>query len=261
MSEPLRQAVPEAIPATGRRWYAPGTGRVSATRAQQLVKTAMDVMAGTVLAVLATPVIIVLAAVLGVRLRQWPFFMHHRIGHRGRMMTFPKLRTLPRRTAPYALKNGGTVVPVDRLCAFLRRRHLDELPQLWLVPLLRMSLVGPRPKMPDRWEPAHPGYRDARCLVRQGCTGLWQIGNERHRLVHERPDYDFCYLQFGSIRMDLWILWRTLLMMFGGRTIALEEVPTWTLGRGWVSEDQVRVVGATPFLVRRGRLAVERNGR
>ncbi|MBA0125074.1 sugar transferase [Haloechinothrix sp. YIM 98757] len=215
----------------------------------------MDLVLGTVLAVLATPAILVLAAVLGARMRQWPFFRHYRIGHNGSTVMFPKLRTLSKRTAPYALKNGGEVIPVDRFCAFLRRRHLDELPQLWLVPLFKLSLVGPRPKMPDAWEPTHPGYRDARCLVRQGCTGLWQIGHERDHLVHERPAYDFCYLQYGSVRMDLWILWRTLLMMLGGSTIALQSVPRWAVGRGWVSEMHIRVVGAARFLVPRHDIA------
>lgn len=255
MSEPALQSWLPSDSSPRPRPVPAAAGRTRRHAVRGLGKATVDVVLGAVLAVAAIPVIVLLAIVLGIRLRQWPFFMHHRIGRGGRMLAFPKLRTLPRDTPRYALKDGGQVIPADRFCAMLRRRHLDELPQLLMVPILRMSLVGPRPKMPDRWEPTHPGYRDARLLVRQGCTGLWQIGHESHHLVHERPDYDFCYLQYGSLRMDAWILWRTALLMVGGRTVRLSDVPRWALGSGWATEDQIRAAGGAPFLVPRSRLA------
>jgi lipopolysaccharide/colanic/teichoic acid biosynthesis glycosyltransferase len=208
--------------------------------ASQVIKNVVDVVAGSVLSLLALPVLAAVVAVLAIRMRQQPFFLHRRMGKHGKTIAFPKLRTLPKTTPRYACKDGGKVIPVDRFCAFLRHRHLDELPQLFLVPLLKMSLVGPRPKMPDRWEPTDPGYRQARQLVRQGCTGLWQIGDASHRMVHEHPEFDFCYLQHGGVRMDLWILWRTGLLMLGGRSVGLDDIPRWALGRGWVSEEQIR---------------------
>lgn len=214
----------------------------------------MDIGLGAMLALLALPVIVLLALIVAVRTRQWPFFGHSRPVQGGRMISFPKLRTLPKSMPRYELKDGGKVIAVDRFCAFLRRRHLDELPQLLLVPLLKMSLVGPRPKMPDRFEPTDPGYRDARQLVRQGCTGLWQIGEHSSHLMHDVPEYDFSYLQYGSVRMDLWILWRTALLLIGGRSIRLDEVPRWVLGRGWVSDDDIRAAGGAKFLVDRSRV-------
>lgn len=254
VGEPLRK--PLDAPMLGHVESRPAyTASELARTLSHLGKAVFDIALGTFLALMALPVIIVLALILAVRMRQWPFFGHTRLIHGGRMVAFPKLRTLPKSTPRYALKDGGKVIPVDRFCAFLRHRHLDELPQLLLVPVLRMSLVGPRPKMPDRFEPTHPGYRDARCLVRQGCTGLWQIGHESHQLVHERPEYDFSYLQYGSLRMDLWILWRTALLMIGGRAIQLEEVPRWVIGSGWVSDDDIRAVGGAKFLVPRHRIA------
>lgn len=222
------------------------------------IKAVLDIGVGSLLAALALPVIAVLAVILAIRMRQWPFFGHTRLVHGDRAITFPKLRTLPRSTPRYALKDGGKVIPVDRFCAFLRHRHLDELPQLLLVPVLKMSLVGPRPKMPDSFEPTDPGYRDARRLVRQGCTGLWQIGHDAHDLPHGCPDYDFSYLQYGSVRMDLWILWRTGLLMLGGRAVKLHEVPRWVIGRGWVSEEQIRAKGGAKYLVSRNRIALSR---
>lgn len=220
-------------------------------RVNMFLKSAIDRLVGALLAVIVLPVVLVLAAVLAARLRAWPFFGHRRVGRHGQVMVFPKLRTLRPDTHPYALKEGGTVIPADRFCAFLRRRHFDELPQVLLVPLGKLSLVGPRPKMPERWEPTDPGYRTARQLVPQGCTGLWQIGRHAHQMVHHRPAYDFCYLQYGSIRMDLWIMWRTVLLFITGATVRLNDVPRWVIGRGWVSEQHIRAVGGARFLVPR----------
>lgn len=217
----------------------------------RLVKAVVDRTAGVLLVILTLPVVLALAIVIAARLRVSPFFTHQRIGRHGELMSFPKLRTLRPDTHPYALKTTGAVVPVDRFCAFLRRRHLDELPQLWLVPIGRLSLVGPRPKMPERFEPTDPGYRRARQLVPQGCTGLWQIGHDAHHMVHHRPAYDFCYLQYGTFRMDLWILWRTLVLCCTGRRVRLADVPRWVIGHGWVDDQQIREVGGARFLAPR----------
>lgn len=249
MGEPIREVAFDAARLDSPR--VPATQTVSRT-GSRFVKAVMDVVLGTVLALIALPVIAVLAGILAVRLKQWPFFGHQRMIHGGRLVTFPKLRTLPRSTPKYALKNGGEVVALDRFAAFLRHRHLDELPQLFLVPILRMSLVGPRPKMPDSFEPTDPGYRDARILVRQGCTGLWQIGHDQHRAIpHETPEYDFTYLQYGSLRMDLWILWRTGTMMLSGKTIKLADIPRWVQGAGWVPEKRICEAGGAGFMVTR----------
>lgn len=134
-------------------------------------------------------------------------------------------------TPRYALKSNTN--PPDsssRLARFLRRTHLDELPQLLLVPFGTMSLVGPRPKMPDAYEPVDPGYRATRLRVRQGCTGLWQIGPDTDRLPDEAPEYDAFYVEQATLRLDLWILWRTVLCMTKiGRPVPLERIPQWLL--------------------------------
>ena len=68
------------------------------------------------------------------------------------------------------------LTPPSRLTAFLRRSHLDELPQLLLVPIGRLSLVGPRPRMVSEAEACDDDvYNAVRTTVPQGCTGLWQV--------------------------------------------------------------------------------------
>jgi lipopolysaccharide/colanic/teichoic acid biosynthesis glycosyltransferase len=191
-------------------------------------KRLLDIFLGTVLALLALPVILVLACGVAVTLREWPFFVQHRIGKDGRTIAFPKLRTLPRNVPKYALKYEWDV-ELGRFAQFLRKRHLDELPQLLVVPIGWMSLVGPRPKLPDFVEPVDDYYYWTRTSISQGCTGLWQIGMDTHRLPGEAPEYDFFYVENVSVRLDMWILWRTALTLLGfARPTGLSEIPAWT---------------------------------
>jgi UDP-GlcNAc:undecaprenyl-phosphate GlcNAc-1-phosphate transferase len=195
-------------------------------------KRTFDLVVGVVLAVLATPVILLFALVSSAVLRAWPFFVQERIGRHGRIFRFWKIRTLPKDAPRYALKGGLDEVQLNRFSSFLRKRHLDELPQLYAVVLGRMSLVGPRPKMPDEFEPVDKEYSSLRTVVPQGCTCLWQVGVHTAGLPSDSPEYDYWYLRHWSMRLDIWILWRTALTLLGvGRDIALEDIPVWMVGR------------------------------
>lgn len=208
-----------------------------------MARRAFDIVFGTVAALLATPVIIVLAIAMAVSLRTWPFFVQERIGQYGRMFKFPKIRTLPRSMSQYTSKHTFNLAQIPRLARFMRRTHLDELPQLYLVPIGTMSLVGPRPKMPDFVEPIEPAYGRMRIQIRQGCTGLWQVGEHSHLQVSESPAYDLYYLRHASPLMDLWILWRTVARFVGARGVRLDAVPTWARGTGFaLASDADRVI-------------------
>lgn len=106
------------------------------------------------------------------------------------------------------------------------------MPQLFLVPLCRLSLVGPRPEMPNLHERMARRFAEVRTSVKPGCTGLWQIGADAGRLILETPQYDLFYLAHPNLRLDLRILWRTALIVSGvGRPVELEHVPRSTLRR------------------------------
>src|SRR5690242_7984456 len=145
----------------------------AAERRSLLAKRLLDIAIGVPLCIMVLPVVAILAVYLAIRFRASPFFVHQRLGHGGRLITIPKLRTLPPDTHPYADKTVVDLEAPHRLTAFLRARHLDELPQLFLVPIGRLSLVGPRPRMEAEAE-AHGDeeYNTIRTSVRQGCTGL-----------------------------------------------------------------------------------------
>lgn len=205
-----------------------------------LAKRAFDLVVGIPLALLALPVIALLAVGVAMSLRCWPFFCQWRTGQNGIQFRFPKLRTLPKSTPAYASKFDLDQENLPRFVRFLRRRHIDEIPQLLLVPLGRMSLVGPRPKMPDDAEPIDPYHGKLRLLVPQGCTGLWQVGEHAHLRVSDAAEYDYAYLRFGGVALDLWVLWRTALMFVGlGRAVSMAgetTIPRWARGRGFLGD-------------------------
>lgn len=97
---------------------------------------------------------------------------------------------------------------------FLRETYLDEIPQFFNVLMGQMSLVGPRPS-PEAENTLCPWWRDARLSVRPGITGLWQLFRTRepYRDFQEWIYYDTWYIQKVSVRMDLWVCWRTFKAM------------------------------------------------
>lgn len=200
-------------------------------------KRLIDVIGGSVISLAMTPVLVAFAAVLAIQLRTWPFFVHRRVGTRGRLLAFPKLRTLSAHTPRYADKTEVELQPPSSFARWLRDSHLDELPQLYLVPIGRLSLVGPRARMPQEVLSTDETWNAIRVQVRQGCTGLWQVGEHTEGTVSDSPEYDVFYLRFGSLRLDLWILWRTVVQLLSGHGVGLDRVPRWTIGRGYFSGD------------------------
>ena len=192
-------------------------------------KRLVDLLVGTVLALLAVPVLAVLVPSVMVSLRTWrPLFVQDRVGRGGRLFKIVKLRTLPASVATDADKYSLTVLRLTGLGRFLRATHLDELPQLFLVPLGRMSLVGPRPEMPRLAAGFDPSFAAERARIRPGCTGLWQVSEDAGRLIAEVPQYDRFYLRYRSARLDAWILLRTVLVVVSGtRRARLADVPVW----------------------------------
>jgi lipopolysaccharide/colanic/teichoic acid biosynthesis glycosyltransferase len=195
-------------------------------------KRVFDVAIGLPLCILMVPVVLLFAMLLAAQHRASPFFVHDRIGHGGRRVAIPKLRTLAPGFHPYADKTKVAVEAPTRLAQFLRRTHLDELPQLFLVPFGRLSLVGPRPRMiSEAAEHGDPEYEAIRTSVLQGCTGLWQVSGHEGR-VSDKPEFDRFYVEQHTVRLDAWILWRTVGQVFtGARQVDVADIPRWVLRR------------------------------
>lgn len=185
------------------------TRRIS--RTYLFLKRTMDLAVAVPASLLTLPLIAALAIGSAVSFRAWPIFTQRRIGLHGRDFLFLKLRSLPKVAPPYCDKYALQSVPTTRWGAFLRRSKLDELPQLWLVVTGRMSLIGPRPEMPALAANFDSDFAIARSSVKPGMTGLWQISTASSQLIHENPEWDFLYVSARSLKLDAWVLARTLL--------------------------------------------------
>jgi lipopolysaccharide/colanic/teichoic acid biosynthesis glycosyltransferase len=192
------------------------------TPTYRAIKRAVDVALAFIgLVLLALPMLILALAVLASR---GPvLFRQTRIGEGGRPFTMYKFRTMTRTADPYAPKPLGTAPFVTRVGRFLRGSGLDELPQLWNVLRGDMSLVGPRPEMPfivARYEPLEL----LRLRARPGLTGLWQISTVRNQPIHRGLEYDLFYLAHRRLVLDLWILYRTPLLLLFHRHVQIDQV-------------------------------------
>lgn len=199
-------------------------------RVRAAAKRAIDMLVAFILLVLALPMIVLAALGSAVVFRAWPFFTQERVGLGGRAFRFVKIRTLPKWTNPYTDKYHIDTRSLPAFARLLRHLHLDELPQLFLVLAGKMSLVGPRPEMAVLHEQMPAEFAEARTSRRPGCTGLWQISVDASKLIGEAPEYDLFYVDNHNIRLDAWILARTLrVMVLGDREIAIADVPRWAL--------------------------------
>lgn len=193
-------------------------------------RRAFDIALSAVLAAVALPVVLVAAIGSAIALGAWPFFSQERVGRNGEVFRFLKVRTLRPEVPQYTDKHQLDPSHIPPFCRLLRSAHLDELPQLLLVLQGKMSLVGPRPEMAHLHQRMPHTFADLRTSVRPGCTGLWQVSESCTELIAAAPHYDRFYLAHRSLRLDLWLLFRTGVTMVGlGRCITLEDVPRWTL--------------------------------
>lgn len=195
---------------------------------QGLVRRSVDLMVATMMLVLLSPLLTILALAIRLDSRGPALFRQRRVGRDGREFTLFKFRSMrvdadPRGHREYVTaliqgenRNGGRenlyklavddrVTPVGR---WIRRWSLDELPQLLNVVSGDMALVGPRPAIP--YEVAeYPSWYLQRFAVKPGLTGLWQVSGRSERTYEEMVRLDIEYTQTRTLLGDLSILART----------------------------------------------------
>jgi Undecaprenyl-phosphate glucose phosphotransferase len=184
-----------------------------------VVKRTIDVVISVgALAVLVVPVGL-LALLVKLTSKGPVFYRQARMGLDGKAFTIVKFRSMyddaERHTGPvWAVVDDPRVTPLGR---FLRRSNFDELPQLWNVLRGDMSLVGPRPERPhfvEQFKNRIPQYM-LRHKVKAGLTGWAQVNGWRGNTpLEKRIEYDLYYIENWSVRLDLKIMWLTLLRGF-----------------------------------------------
>jgi lipopolysaccharide/colanic/teichoic acid biosynthesis glycosyltransferase len=239
-----RAVLPEDEPLFGeaRTWYSQ-------------IKFLTELVFAFTLLVLTSPLLLLGAILVKVTSRGPILYSQIRLGRYGRPFAIYKLRTMRHNcellSGPkWSVPGDSRITPVGR---FLRRTHLDELPQLWNVLCGQMSLVGPRPERPEfvpQLERAFPCYRE-RLQVRPGITGLAQVqlppdtdlASVRRKLAH-----DLYYVKTVSFSLDLRILFCTGFNFLGfpaGLVRSLLRLP----GGEKVEHAYETVAGASPAVL------------
>jgi lipopolysaccharide/colanic/teichoic acid biosynthesis glycosyltransferase len=181
------------------------------------VNRALDVALAGAGLVVASPVLAVAALAVKLEDRGPVLYRQTRVGKDGEDFELLKLRTMvvgaEKQGAGYAVDRGDP--RITRVGRLLRRLSIDELPQLWNVVRGDMSVIGPRPTL--RYQVERYDDRQRRRLdVRPGITGWAQIHGRATLPWAERIELDVWYVEHRSPLVDLKILLRTPLALFGG---------------------------------------------
>ncbi|NTU75794.1 MAG: exopolysaccharide biosynthesis polyprenyl glycosylphosphotransferase, partial [Anaerolineaceae bacterium] len=192
---------------------------------ERILKRFIDLMITLLGGIIALPIFIICALLIGISSPGPIFYSQKRIGYRGKEIHVWKFRTMIKNAdtiledyllknpelraewvASHKLKNDPRITNIGK---FLRKTSLDELPQMWNVLKGEMSWVGPRPIVQE--EIAH--YNESYAMytqVRPGITGLWQSSGRSSTNYKYRVNLDEYYISHWSIWLDIYILLRTV---------------------------------------------------
>jgi lipopolysaccharide/colanic/teichoic acid biosynthesis glycosyltransferase len=184
----------------------------------------MDLLLGSLALLLASPLLAALAVAIRLDSPGPAWFRQTRLGLRGRPFSIIKFRTLRHGSTHLGAgleisRDDGRITRIGRV---LRNLRLDELPQLFNVLGGSMSLVGPRPLLPEhlpQWS-----ARDRRRLeVLPGMTGWQQVSGAARHTWRERVALDIWYVDHRSLALDFWILCRTAGVLVRADTVYAED--------------------------------------
>lgn len=203
------------------------TGR---KRRRHYPKRLFDIVVAFTALVLLSPLMLLVALAIRVKLGSPVLFVQERPGLGGRIFRLVKFRTmLDSRDA-----EGRPLADAERLTPFgqmLRSTSLDELPELWNVLKGEMSLVGPRPLL-VQYLPLYSPFQARRHEVRPGITGWAQVSGRNALTWPEKFALDVWYVDNLSFAVDMKILWRTVSSVLSRHGISAEGEATMTFFKG-----------------------------
>lgn len=203
-------------------------GLLSASRWQLVTKRAIDVIASAVLLILLLPLLLLTAAAVRLTSRGSALYVQERIGRGGRPFSMYKFRSMHvtaherRGDVEHLNEARGPVFKIRRdprvtaIGLVIRRLSIDELPQLINVLLGQMSLVGPRPPLPEEFR-VYDARELERLRVLPGLTCIWQVSGRSDLYFDTWVEMDLEYIRSWSLRQDLKLLLLTLPAVVSGR--------------------------------------------
>lgn len=175
-------------------------------------KRPLDILLSTIAIILLSPVFLIVAILVRIKLGSPVIFKQQRPGLNGKIFTLYKFRTMTD-----ARDENGVLLPdserLTRFGKFLRSTSLDELPELINILKGDMSIVGPRPLLVE-YLPLYNEHQKRRHDVRPGLTGLAQVNGRNAITWEEKFDYDVLYVDSVSFENDLKIILLTIKKVF-----------------------------------------------
>jgi lipopolysaccharide/colanic/teichoic acid biosynthesis glycosyltransferase len=184
------------------------------------IKIILDVTISTLSLVLIFPLLIVISAIIYISMGRPIFFTQQRAGKDEKCFKIYKFRTM-RNPSGIDGPSNNDEYRITTLGQFLRSTSLDEIPSLVNIIKGDMSIVGPRPLLPQyssRYESRHR----KRFLVKPGLTGWAQINGRNSLSWHEKFEFDIWYVENVSASLDFKIIVRTLPLVFSRKGISAE---------------------------------------
>lgn len=177
------------------------------------MKRALDLAISIPLSVIAVPLALAIAAAIKAEDRGPVFFRQRRVGRNGVEFTITKFRSMPCGT-PHLESAIAGELEVTRVGRLIRRVSLDEIPQVLSVIAGDMSLVGPRPPIPQQVPLIQMRKENGSLSLKPGLTGLAQVEGYDGMSESVKSGWDAVYLNRLSLAMDLRILVRTVAYIF-----------------------------------------------
>lgn len=179
---------------------------------KRVTKRIIDLTVSTLALAISSPILILTTIALTAVNRGNPFFFQRRPGRNEKIFKIIKFRTML-----YRVDADGNLLPdnerLTRLGKLIRKTSIDELPQLINIIRGEMSLVGPRPLLPEYLE-LYNDIQKRRHEVKPGVTGLAQIRGRNKMLFSERLKSDVYYVDHVSFKLDMKILFSTIHTVF-----------------------------------------------
>ncbi len=199
------------------------------TRTTSLIKRTMDILVAVIFLVGLSPLLVMVALIIYLSDRGPVIYTQKRVGKWGREFSFPKFRSMVVNADEIRRKILDQSHHADSLTfkmakdpritwigGIIRKLSIDELPQLWNVLKGDMSLVGPRPPLPE--EVARYTLKDRRRLdVTPGLTCTWQVSGRSDIPFDEQVKLDVAYIESKSIMTDIRILFKTIPAVLSGK--------------------------------------------
>lgn len=187
----------------------------------EFVKRIMDIVGSLCGVVVLSPIFLITALAVYLEDGQSPIFSHIRVGKNGHLFRIYKFRSM-HVNAENKLKDlqelneaDGPVFKIEKdpritkVGAFIRRTSIDEIPQLWNILMGDMSIVGPRPPLPNEVE-KYTEYQKQRLLVKPGLTCYWQCSGRSSLSFEEWMKLDVKYICERGLWTDIKIILKTI---------------------------------------------------